>query len=471
MNPILSFLLLALATTAAAAPTTPAPKKVVYWMGEGDPANLPWTLFTHINYAFGIPATNGAIDVDTSKVRFYYLVPGFPALAKLAKQHSVKVGISVGGWDNSDHFSKLVANSGAIDTFARSANALLEEFGLDGIDIDWEYPGEAGATTNFDAQNDTPNYLRFLKALRAAIGPNKYISAAVAENLFEVNGNPTTDLSAFAAIFDWVSPMVYDNFGPWVSETAHDAPMSAFTAAATLWHSAGFAKSQIVLGYPLYGRIADLNFGTAGLNLPILKFEFVNGDTGFTYDELQAKFSSGWTRHWDASELSAWWGKAIYGHFATVPDPEAAQARAQWVLENGYGGIMLWEVTQDSNHVILSALNTVLQTPPSLPIITPPKSTSTTARPTSTPTSVPHAIAGPKRIVYWLGGGAPEDLPWTSITHLNYASLAKQHSVKVALAVGGWAGSAEFSKIAASEAATNTFAASVKSILTTFGFD
>ncbi|RKO88744.1 glycoside hydrolase superfamily, partial [Blyttiomyces helicus] len=93
-------------------------------------------------------------------------------------------------------------------------------------DIDWECPGQADVTTSFDAANDTPNFLRLLQALRTSIGPSKFISAAVHENqLFFVDHAADRNLSAFAAVLDWVSPKVYNNFGPWDKTTAHDAPM------------------------------------------------------------------------------------------------------------------------------------------------------------------------------------------------------------------------------------------------------
>ncbi|RKO84055.1 glycoside hydrolase superfamily [Blyttiomyces helicus] len=288
------------------------------------------------------------------------LIP--PRLAALAQQHSVKLGLSVGGWVGAGAFSQLAANITAVNTFATAVNSVLTTYQFDGVDIDWEYPGQAGSTNNFDATNDTPNFLRLLQVLRLTLGSTKFISAAVAEHLFLVNGAPVPTLPAFAALLDWINLMVYDNFGPWVTTTAHDAPFSAFKAAASLWHSAGFAKSQIVVGYPLYGRIADVKVGTAGLGLPIIKFELLNGGNTFTYDQLVAEFvaDSRWTRHWDATQLAAWWGNPAIGQFATVPDPQAAQARAAWVAEVGLGGMFLWEVTQDSKNIMLAAVGSAI---------------------------------------------------------------------------------------------------------------
>ncbi|RKO86848.1 glycoside hydrolase superfamily, partial [Blyttiomyces helicus] len=262
-------------------------------------------------------------------------------LAQLAQQHSVKLALAIGGRDGSAGFSQLAANEAAVQVFVAAAKSILTTYGFEGISVDWECPGEA----TLDPANDTPSFLNLLRALRTAVGPTKSISAAVAEHLFFVNGAPTSDLSAFAAVLDWISPNVYDNFGPWVQVTALDAPMSVFTSTAALWHSAGFAKPNIVLGYPLYARAADVAIGTKGLNLPIIKFLVEDGDNKFTYDELMALFKSdiGWSRNWDAAELSAWWGKPNTGHFVHAPDPEAAQARAEWVVQNGYGGVFLFE--------------------------------------------------------------------------------------------------------------------------------
>ncbi len=52
--------------------------------------------------------------------------------------------MSVGGWDWSNQFSNVADSAPARASFVASSVRMMRRFGLDGVDIDWEYPTEAG---------------------------------------------------------------------------------------------------------------------------------------------------------------------------------------------------------------------------------------------------------------------------------------------------------------------------------------
>lgn len=58
------------------------------------------------------------------------------------KSHGVKVLLGLGGWDDSagDKYSRLVNNESARRKFVVHAVDFLEQYGFDGLDLDWEYP-------------------------------------------------------------------------------------------------------------------------------------------------------------------------------------------------------------------------------------------------------------------------------------------------------------------------------------------
>lgn len=52
-----------------------------------------------------------------------------------------KIQVAIGGWGDTDSFSKAAKTKESRRLFASNVNAMLDATGADGVDIDWEYPG------------------------------------------------------------------------------------------------------------------------------------------------------------------------------------------------------------------------------------------------------------------------------------------------------------------------------------------
>ena len=102
--------------------------------------------------------------------------------------------------------------------FASNILDAYNRFSLDGIDIDWEYPGQQGNAGNAVSSSDTTNFLLFLQQLRRVLPQSAKITAATQTVPFAAsNGIPLQDVSEFAKVLDWVLLMNYDVWGCTVS--------------------------------------------------------------------------------------------------------------------------------------------------------------------------------------------------------------------------------------------------------------
>jgi chitinase len=115
---------------------------------------------THINYAFanlrdGEVVEGFAADADN-----------FRRLRALRDRHPhLRILVAVGGWTWSGGFSDAALTGASRERFVRSAVAFVERHGLDGLDIDWEYPGLPG-NKNVHRPEDKTNFTTLMAALR-----------------------------------------------------------------------------------------------------------------------------------------------------------------------------------------------------------------------------------------------------------------------------------------------------------------
>lgn len=183
-----------------------------------------------------------------------------------------KVCITIGGWTGSQYFSDAVKTSQNRETFANNIAAMVREYGADGVDIDWEYPGQNGAPGNVIAAADSANLLTFLALLRGKFGNDKIISLATPTNVWlGPEGQPLADVSSYAKYIDHVFIMNYDVWGssanpgpnaPYSTCSGSWQPGANAIAAVAAWKKAGMPANKIMLGLPSYGYVSDSTAST-----------------------------------------------------------------------------------------------------------------------------------------------------------------------------------------------------------------
>ncbi|KAG6850901.1 hypothetical protein H0H93_006727 [Arthromyces matolae] len=225
-------------------------------------SNVTWSKYTHLTYSFAeTTADVHTLDISGSNPD---LIPKFVAEAH---KHGVKALVSVGGWTGSRFYSSNVANATNQHAFVKTIVDFAKKYNLDGIDFDWEYPNHQGIGCNVISSDDTTNFLSFLLKLRSdPVGKKLILTAATATAPFmDGSGNPSSNVSGFAKVLDYVAVMNYDVWGPWSPTVGPNAPLDdscasltyqagSATSALARWTKAGIPSTQIVLGVPSYGH-------------------------------------------------------------------------------------------------------------------------------------------------------------------------------------------------------------------------
>lgn len=227
--------------TLAPSPTpTPMPKnfRLVGYVTDGEVivSQIQFDKLTHINYAFLIPDADGTFADVTNPWKLREVV-------EQGHAHGVKVLISVGGWGYDKEFERLATDPQTRTAFVNALDQFAQKYALDGIDIDWEYPGPEVSSAR--------NYTALMQELNAILAPQgKLLTSAV------VADGSTGDgvWSEVFGLVDFLNVMAYD--GP---DTNHSSYRYA-EEALDYWSGRGLPADKTVLGVPFYTRPQEVPY-------------------------------------------------------------------------------------------------------------------------------------------------------------------------------------------------------------------
>lgn len=269
------------------------------WAGEV--SAIQFSKLTHINYAFILPTSSGGFQPleNASKLQ---------SLVTAAHANNVKVFVSVGGWNNGDDsaFESFAASASGRTTFTNNVISLVNQYGLDGIDIDWEYPND-GASAN--------NYASLMQQLSTEMhNRGKLLTAAV------VSYGGSSILNSVFGYVDFLNIMAYDEGG--ANHSTYDLAVTSLN----YWINRGLPAAKANLGVPFYGRSSS---------------EFVD------YKVILQRGGS--------PNADSFQGIGYNG----IP---TMKSKTNLAFDRGAGGIMIWELSEDATgaNSLLSAIHDVV---------------------------------------------------------------------------------------------------------------
>lgn len=279
-------------------------------------------LLTHINYAFGhVKDTFDGVKIDNpSRLRT------ITGLKEINPQ--LKVLLSIGGW-GSGNFSEMAASDSLLRLFAKDCKLIIEDYDLDGIDIDWEYPTVSSAGIS-SSENDTKNFTKLIHELRSILGKDKLVTLA------SVASARYIDFPSILEDIDFINIMAYDmaygnkhHAGLYPSINTGDLTSSE----AIDYHiKAGVPVDKLVLGMPFYGRSSMADYRL---------FKDIKPD--------KEEF-----KEWDpvakVPYLTNGRGDFLFG----FDDDRSLGIKTDYALQKGLRGVMYWETSGDNENKTLS---------------------------------------------------------------------------------------------------------------------
>jgi GH18 family chitinase len=274
------------------------------------------TVMTHINYAFGhVNEQFNGVRIDNEQ-RLRDIV------SLKRKQPKLRVMLSIGGW-GSGRFSEMAGSETNRKAFAKDCRRVCNELGLDGIDIDWEYPTQNSAGISA-SPNDTENFTLLMRDLREALGKKLWLTLA------SVGSAQFIDFRSCQQYLDVVNVMAYDmGNAPKHHSALYRSKIVGWLCASDAVEAhrkAGVPDEKIVLGMPFYGR------GKSGV---YMKYR----------DRDKHSETEVWSNTSKASFLVDEDGELVIG----FESPRSIAMKCAYIKEQGLRGAMYWEYADDND--------------------------------------------------------------------------------------------------------------------------
>lgn len=281
---------------------------------------------THIIYAFAIPTADGTLLPLQNAAVAEYIINN-------AHSRGVKVLLSIGGWSYKDvplepTFMEATDTPEKIVCFGEAIIAMAKEYGFDGVDMDWEHPRDNAVSRQryeglmaYLCKRLREEGMLFTTAVLGGVSPQG-----------EIYRDTAAQTDTVLDCVDWINVMAYDGGEGDLSQ------FSTYELAVNstwLWRDVRKVPAhKIVLGVPFYGRPNGIPYADILKSDPeaYLRDETIIDGTQIYYNGMLTM-----------------WRKAV------------------WALDN-VGGIMIWELSQDTLDFRKSLLdmiyNTILIYPP-----------------------------------------------------------------------------------------------------------
>ena len=287
-----------------------------------------------------------------------------------AVKPDLKILLSVGGW-GAGGFSTMAKTPEGIAAFTASCMEAADAMGLDGIDIDWEYPtiGSAGID---HAPEDKENFTALLASLREALGPDRMLTIAAGAGKYMTDA---VEIPKIVPLLDYISLMTYDMAGAWTPACHHtalyptghpDVRNMCVDSTVKVFEEAGVPPEKLVIGAAFYSRRWTHIPAADNLGFGEKCYDPNDKESGFWgpgYGEISkmadpnAPESKGWIVVRDEKAHARWLYNPEKEEFLSYDDEESVAEKVRYASDNSLLGVMYWEHGSDPTRKLLRAMS------------------------------------------------------------------------------------------------------------------
>ncbi|KAF5676733.1 glycoside hydrolase family 18 [Fusarium denticulatum] len=333
-------------------PTNVRKRVVGYWeawndqhaCGKMSVGEIPVNYLTHLIVSFGYIDSNFRIaNMDGLSSDVYRNVGEIKA-----QNPGLKIMIALGGWTFNDPgpwqsvFPTMVSSQANRATFIKNLLGFLSEYGYDGVDFDWEYPG---AKDRGGSDKDGDNYTAMLKELRQAITASgrDYITTFTA---------PTSYW--YLRHFDIKNMSESDGDNPIGKHVLSHTNLTEIDLALDLFWRTNVEPSKIVMGLGFYGRSFTLASSSCwkpgcAFTGPGAAGPCTNTAGILSYKEIKDIVRrTGATSYLDKQAACRY---LVYddNSWISYDDPSTIQAKIDYANKMGLSGVMIWAIDLDDS--------------------------------------------------------------------------------------------------------------------------
>ncbi len=333
------------------------------YRGEVDASRISAEKITHINYAF-VNLIDGRATLTNEKTDTI----NFRTLNALKKVNpDLKILISIGGWTWSGLFSDAVLTEEGRKLFASTSADIVGKYDLDGVDIDWEYPGFGGMEGNIFRPEDKQNFTLMFAALRESLDSltnvtgKKYLLTTAVGGFQKFVEH--TEMDKCAPYLDYVNLMTYDYYPEKVAR--HHTNMYPSQEYECNYSGQYAVEAFIKAGVPAEKLVVGISFGSRAFKLQDNASKGL-GDTvvsttraggGFSHIKDSLENRKGFVKHWDSTARAPYLFHAEDKVFVTYDDEQSVKEKCLYTINNGLAGVMFWEYMSDPKEYLLDAIN------------------------------------------------------------------------------------------------------------------